>query len=94
MNDKTYHERDFQKLADCRRFTPILRSVKPGRVITLTFPDGRAIDSFRNSAYRENARGENPIYFSTRANYRNKTITITTMTREDYERGREIDLNS
>lgn len=93
MLEKTYRERDFQALVDAKRFTSVLRSAEAGRVIVLTFPDGRSIDSFRNSVYRENARGENPIHFAVRVNYKNRTATMTTMTRDEYERGREVGLN-
>lgn len=86
MDKKRYAERDFQALADERRFTAILRSAEPGRSFVLAFPDGRALDSFRNMAYRENTRGESPVCFSLRMSYRNRTAAVTAITREEYER--------
>lgn len=85
-NERRYAERDFQALADARRFTDLLRSAEPGRSFVLTFPDGRALDSFRCVAYRENTRGESPVCFSLRMSYRNRTARVAAITREEYER--------
>lgn len=85
-NKRRYAERDFQALADARRFTDLLRSAEPGRPFVLAFPDGRALDSFRNMAYRENTRGESPVCFSLRMSYRNRTAAVTPLTRDEYER--------
>ena len=54
MEQRKFSERDFPALVEARRYTELLRSMEAGRDALLAFPDGRSLDSFRQTAYREN----------------------------------------
>ena len=50
MEQRKFSERDFPALVEARRYTELLRSMEAGREALLAFPDGRSLDSFRQTA--------------------------------------------
>lgn len=83
-----YSEKDFPALLAGRKYTAILTSIKPGKIVALAFGSPRAMESFKAMAVKSNARGENPAYFSVRLDYRQKIVTVISKTRQEYEQSR------
>lgn len=83
-----HSEKEFPALVAGRKYTAILTSIKPGKIVALAFDSSRAMESFKAMAVKSNARGENPAYFSVRLDYRQRIVTIISKTREEYEQSR------
>lgn len=83
-----HSEKEFPALVVGKKYTAILTSIKPGKVVALAFDSPRAMESFKAMAVKSNARGENPAYFSVRLDYRQRIVTIISKTRQEYEQSR------
>ena len=94
MEQRKFSERDFPALVEARRYTELLRSMEAGRDALLAFPDGRALDSFRQTAYRENMRGDGTVCYRLRINWPQRVANVTPVTREEYEREKRSGLDT
>lgn len=94
MEQRKFSERDFPALVEARRYTELLRSMEAGRDALLAFPDGRSLDSFRQTAYRENMRGDGPVCYRLRINWPQKVASVKPITREEYEREKRSGLDT
>ncbi len=94
MEQRKFSERDFPALVEARRYTELLRSMETGRDALLAFPDGRSLDSFRQTAYRENMRGDGPVCYRLRINWPQRVANVKPVTREEYEREKRSGLDT
>lgn len=94
MEQRKFSERDFPALVEARRYTELLRSMEAGRDALLAFPDGRSLDSFRQTAYRENMRGDGPLCYRLRINWPQRVANVKPVTREEYEREKRSGLDT
>ena len=94
MEQRKFSERDFPALVEARRYTELLRSMEAGRDALLAFPDGRSLDSFRQTAYRENMRGDGPVCYRLRINWPQRVANVKPVTREEYEREKRSGLDT
>ena len=94
MEQRKFSERDFPALVEARRYTELLRSMEAGRDALLAFPDGRSLDSFRQTAYRENMRGDGPVCYRLRINWPQRVASVKAVTREEYEREKRSGLDT
>lgn len=94
MENRKFSERDFPALVEARRYTELLRSMEAGRDALLAFPDGRSLDSFRQTAYRENMRGDGPVCYRLRINWPQRVANVKAVTREEYEREKRSGLDT
>ena len=94
VEQRKFSERDFPALVEARRYTELLRSMEAGRDALLAFPDGRSLDSFRQTAYRENMRGDGPVCYRLRINWPQKVASVKPITREEYEREKRSGLDT
>ena len=94
MEQRKFSEKDFPALIEARRYTELLRSMEAGRDALLAFPDGRALDSFRQTAYRENMKGDGPVCYKLRISWPQRVINVKPVTREEYEREKRSGLDT
>ena len=94
VEQRKFSERDFPALVEARRYTELLRSMEAGRDALLAFPDGSSLDSFRQTAYRENMRGDGPVCYRLRINWPQKVASVKPITREEYEREKRSGLDT
>lgn len=94
MEQRKFSERDFPALIEARRYTELLRSMEAGRDALLAFPDGRSLDSFRQTAYRENMRGDGPVCYKLKISWPQRVINVKPVTREEYEREKRSGLDT
>lgn len=94
MEQRKFSEKDFPALIEARRYTELLRSMEAGRDALLAFPDGRTLDSFRQTAYRENMKGDGPVCYKLRISWPQRVINVKPVTREEYEREKRSGLDT